>query len=257
MLVQDLQNQFRDTLRLELVRRCRSNSAYSMRAYSKSLGLESAFLSKLLSGQRSITPKTVKRLAPHLGLSPHQLERFSGRYFPPDLPAANKQLNSLPEDAFRCISDWYHFAILELFTVDGFKPSAAYIARRLGISRVFAQDALLRLERLQLIQKNKKGVYILRNGENTTVNYPDSTDALRKMQKQILEMAVLALENVSMVERDQSTMTMAMDYRQMSEAKVRIKKFRRELCEYLQQTKSRNSVYQLTISLYPVARAEI
>lgn len=121
---------------------------------------------------------------------------------------------------------------------------------------MIAQDALLRLERLGFIEKHKGSDLRLKRGENTTVNHPQSTVALRKMQRQILEMAINAMENVPIEYRDQSTITMGLDDSQMPEAKERIKQFRREICKTLQKTKKRNSVYQFTISLYPVTNRE-
>jgi hypothetical protein len=52
--------------------------------------------------------------------------------------------------------------------------------------------------------------------------------------------------------RDQSSMTLAMNTKQLNVAKKRIKNFRRNLCTFLQKTKDRDAVYQLGISFYPV-----
>ena len=52
--------------------------------------------------------------------------------------------------------------------------------------------------------------------------------------------------------RDQSSMTFAMNTKQLNEVKKRIKNFRRGLCAFLQKTKDRDAVYQLGISFYPV-----
>jgi hypothetical protein len=48
---------------------------------------------------------------------------------------------------------------------------------------------------------------------------------------------------------------MAIDPRDLPEAKERIKKFRRELMTYLQRKGTRfDEVYQLAISLYPISK---
>ena len=47
-------------------------------------------------------------------------------------------------------------------------------------------------------------------------------------------------------------MTMAINKEKLPEAKERIKKFRRELSQFLNEGETNNEVYNLSISLYPV-----
>ena len=60
-------------------------------------------------------------------------------------------------DSFRIIADWYHFAILELTEVEGFKSNAAWIAKRLGISRKIAKESIERLFDTGLLAKKDSG----------------------------------------------------------------------------------------------------
>ncbi|MGE3975681.1 MAG: DUF4423 domain-containing protein, partial [Bdellovibrionales bacterium] len=70
-------------------------------------------------------------------------------------------------------------------------------------------------------------------------------------------LAIQALETVPMSQRDQSSMTMAIDTSLMDAAKEKIKNFRRELCDFFQKENNpRNAVYQLTISLCPLTKIE-
>lgn len=247
------QEKFREFLRTDLINRTRQNPKYSLRSYAKLLKIQSSFLSKLINGKRNITPQTIERFGAALDFSPHVTAQFLGR----ETKSApiEPTLNPLAEDAFAVIADWYHFAILELFTIDGFLPTSTYIARNLGITKIEALDALARLERLKLIRKDRIKGYRLVQGENTTTQFPGSSVALRKLQKQVLSMALSALDEVPVTLRDQSTMTMAIDSSLLPEAKEKIKNFRRELCAFLQKKqRGRNSVYQLSLSLYPVTK---
>jgi hypothetical protein len=54
-------------------------------------------------------------------------------------------------DAFQVISDWHHFAILELGSLKGFRITAANVAKDLGLHLEVATAAIERLIRLELL----------------------------------------------------------------------------------------------------------
>jgi uncharacterized protein (TIGR02147 family) len=213
-----------------------------------------------LNGKRPVSWKVVRRLAPRVGLDPYQAEKFlhGARVGVPvqleeeGRPAVDYV--QLSYDAFQVIADWYHYAILELLTVDGFQASPRWIALNLGIKVPEATDALERLMRLGMIKRTAAGGFVLSPESHTTVGTPHASAALRKLQKQMLSMAIEALEETPMEERDQSAMTMAIDSRLLPEAKERIKKFRRSLCAFLQEGRKRDRVFHLSVSLYPVSK---
>lgn len=247
---------FRSYLRSELVRRTKQNPKYSLRAFARSLQVQSGFLSKILLGQRRVTEATVQKFGPKLGLSPKEIEAFlqNSDQTPAGMAEENLDFKQIAYDHFQVISDWYHFAILELAVVQNFDPTAKWISKVLGISLVEAQDAIDRLIRLDYIRVKPKGGWELREGHSTTLGSEATASALRKMQKQILEMALLALDNVPIEKRDQTAMTMAIDSSLIPQAKEKITKFRRDLCSFLESGKKRDGVYQLSVSLYPVTQ---
>jgi uncharacterized protein (TIGR02147 family) len=243
---------FRSLLQETLVSRCKANPAYSLRAFAKHLQIEPSFLSKILSGKRPTTTATIRKLAERLNLSPEEAAPFISKTTQ-QAKAADADFQNLALDQFRMISDWYHYAILELIDVKGFESDAAWIAKKLGIKKIEAQTALERLERLEMIQKNKRGQYENTSGQNTTVGNEFTAVAFRKLQKQILLQSIEALENLDIAERDHSSMTMAIDPLLLPEAKKKIRDFRRELCAFLQENnRPKKEVFQLSLSLFPV-----
>ncbi|MGH1467549.1 MAG: hypothetical protein ACRBBP_01540 [Bdellovibrionales bacterium] len=52
---------FKEYLQEELVLRCKSNSAYSLRAFVRSLDVSPSFLRKILNGSRRVTEKTFRQ----------------------------------------------------------------------------------------------------------------------------------------------------------------------------------------------------
>jgi transcriptional regulator with XRE-family HTH domain len=74
---------FRELLAAELRRRCRKNRRYSLRAFGRALGVDHSTLSQVMRGGRRLTPRSVLRIAPRLGIPQHEAEAVSRRTFRP------------------------------------------------------------------------------------------------------------------------------------------------------------------------------
>ncbi len=249
---------FRLFLREELLRRCKQNPSYSLRAFARTLGLESSYLSKLVRGNRTITKKVVDRIGFKLGLDPDEIDRFKSK-IGTDSSTERTETNfrQLAYDSFKLISDWYHYAILELITVEGFRADHKWIAKSLNINVTEVQSALERLVRLGLLEQDKNGKWETHSANNTTINLDYSEAALKSLQQQILEKAIVSLQEIPLDQRDQSAMTMAIDSKLLPEAKKKIRTFRRDLCAFLQDGRKRDQVFHLSVSLYPVSKKSI
>jgi transcriptional regulator with XRE-family HTH domain len=60
---------FKAYLATELKRRLDDNPRYSMRAFARTLGLESSYLSKILRGKRPVTERLIQKCSDPLGLN--------------------------------------------------------------------------------------------------------------------------------------------------------------------------------------------
>ncbi len=245
---------FRLYLQNELIERCKKNESYSLRSFARFLGMDPSTLSQILRRKRNLTRKSILALGERLGLGPDEMSQFLGA-----AQTAKGNMGPAHEltlDTFRVIADWYHYAIFELVTVSNFQSEPKWIAKTLGITVNETHAAIERLQRLELIEIGKNGRWKQGSDLITTTGNPFTATAFRKLQKQVLEHAMTALEEIPMEKRDQSSMTMAINSKRLPEAKERIKKFRRELCDYLQQDQIRDSVYQLGVSFYPLTKLE-
>ena len=74
----------------------------------------------------------------------------------------------------------------------------------------------------------------------------------RKICLQLLNKALQALEQQPLATRDYSTMTMAIDPTKLPEAKERLTRFRRDLCEFLEDGDQRE-VYCLALQLFAMS----
>jgi uncharacterized protein (TIGR02147 family) len=157
-------------------------------------------------------------------------------------------------DIFAAISDWYHYAILDLTLLKGFKGDPSWIAAKLNISVNEAKFAIERLKRLEmLVEKNGK----LEKAKGFYSNFEDgeTSSAHKEYQRQVISKALLAVDNCPQEKKDITSITIAANSRKIKEVKEKIKKFRREICRYMEDGNG-DSIYHLTIQLYPVTNFE-
>ncbi len=227
-------------LKRELARRVALNSAYSLGAFARSLRYDKAALSRILSGQRPMSPKTMKRL---------------GRYLDFQTPeASGEDFERLSDDVFATIQGFEHFAILELMQTKNFRSQIPWIARSLGITTIKARLATDRLLRLGIINKTSTGDFVEVGSGWTTSIHKDRTDLGRKaLQRELLQKAMLSLETQALEIRDHSSLTFAISHHQIEQAKTLIAKFRRQLARQLASTHhAKDCVYNLSIALFPL-----
>jgi len=236
----------------ELVQRCKKNPGYSLRSFARTLQINHSSLSRLLSGQRKASEKMQRSLVARLGHDPETIRNFkdeSARNF--RALEKSRDFNQMNRDSFAVISDWYHYAILELTLVATFRSEAKWIAKALGISVAEANAAVDRLIRLGMLERTPAGQLKNASGNNTNIEGEIRDAAKRKMQTQILELALKALDEVAIDRRNQTSMTMAINSKRLPEAIEMISKFRRKLSAFLEQDPDRDEVYQLSVSLFP------
>ena len=233
--------------------KCRANSRYSLRAYARFLQIDPSTLSHMLRGKRKITPEKVKTLGLRIGLTPRKIQEYLETGSNPRGRTSSElvDVENLALDTFETISDWYHYAIFELIQLEGFKNDSKWIAKKLGIHVVEVDAAIERLIRLNLVEL-VKGKLRQKVGFITTVANPQSAEAFRKLQMQILNKALIALEEIPIERRDQSGLTIAIHSQRLPEIKEKIKNFRRSLHQSLSKDKVKDEVYQLSISFYPI-----
>jgi uncharacterized protein (TIGR02147 family) len=244
-------------LREELSRRLRSNPRYSLRAFSKLLGVSPGALSELLSGKRPLSVKLAHQMAGRLGWSEAELGQLlrlcvqeqSSRQglVSPDTPASYATRN-LSDDVFRIIADWYCLAILSLAEVPGFRADARWIAKRLKISVHQSTEALERLERVGLLIREKD---ILRPSPDFVITGSDMpSEAIRAYHRSLLEMAAQALDTQSPGERDITGICLAIDPRDLDELRREVEAFQDRVVRRYSKPGRKKEVYQLECALF-------
>lgn len=244
-----------DFLMAEYVRRKNDNSRYSERAFAQALGLSPGFLKLLFQGKKQLSLARAQEVALRLQWTESQKAKFLNSM----QTASAKKAKSLKGkfllsdlDFFE-ISDWFHFAIIELIKAKDGQCSLEEICQRLEISKTEATFALKHLKRLNMVEELKNGSYRVPD----SYEVPSITsEGIRKYHKQMLELAKDAVEKQTMNERDLRGLTIAFDQARVEEAKEDIQKFVAQF-EKKYGKGPRDSVYQLSLALFRLDKGEL
>ena len=250
--VQNNLEQIRVAIQREFIERCRKNPAYSLRAFAKYLDINQSFLSKLLKGQRAVTEDLAAAVGPKLGLKPAQVKALFSTG-----TASMPGFLSLSDDEFELLSEWHHFAIIELSKTEGFQFDSQKISHRLGIHVEEVRDAIERLQRLNFIQV-KEGMIKVLSPNTTWTNTTKTSEARKKFQRSLLEKSIDAIDHVPFERRENGSVTVAINTKRLPEFKEKLKEMRKELAAFFQADDEKNldEVYQLTVSFFPLTKIE-
>jgi uncharacterized protein (TIGR02147 family) len=257
----------KEVLKGILLDRISQNSQYSLRAFARDLNISHSYLSQLINGRRGISAGQAVKMMKVLQLHGNERARFLGAVFRSHeeggaiVKAQGRRANKAAQaglvleiDRFRLVSEWYHGAIVELTAIEGFKPNVGWIGKRLGIEPKTVKDAVQRLMRLGILNKDSGGWRRV----HTQIDFPMSRAdlATQKYHEQLIEKAKLALNSPSTADyeaRDITAHTAAINPKRLPEAKKRVAAFRKKLMAYLGKG-GVSEVYQLNIQLFQLSR---
>jgi transcriptional regulator with XRE-family HTH domain len=227
-------------LREEFQKRNAKNKSYSIRSFSRLLGIDSSTLSQILAGKRRMTTKYKKIFTERLGVS-----------FQTSTIVKNSEFQMLQESQVEVLKNWENYAILELTNTSHFIPEPQWIAKRLGISVPQVHIAIERLLESGLLIETKTGY---KKSKNWITNIdPAKTSGARKhLQRELIQKSLQAIDMVPQELKDISAMIFACDIGKLPEARKLIIEFRRKLSK-LMSTGNNSEVYQVALQLIPLS----
>lgn len=240
----------------ELSRRKLRNPRYSSASFARDLGLSTALLSMILSGQRTISKKTARIVLDRFELESSEVimirQMIDGEPLHDEKTRQHSEFKTLEADVFSAIADWQHFAILSLMKVRNFESSYEWIAQRLGLSVMEARESTARLIRLGLLKVNSEGRFVRTHQHlSSTCDIPSA--ALRRHHRQKLEKSIEVLETIPVEYREINSFSFAMNQKNLPKAKIFIRDFTEKMLTLL-ETKTSDEVYNLNVQLYPVTK---
>lgn len=258
--------QFREILQRELESRKLKNPYYSQRAFARDLRISSGRLTSILTQKSGISLKTAQKIAAQLHLTKEEHDLFcqlviaecardekkrnKAKANLDNVFAENYWLNS---DQFSVIADWYHFAILEMLSLENPPQDVPRIAARLEISEETAKHALDRLKELKLIKKENGKWKATERNTYTGGTIPSR--AIRSFHSQIIQKAQQSIEDVPMEKRQIYSEILPIDPNKMEEAKTALLEFKQKFCNQINDISGeKTKVYALSIQLFPLEK---
>lgn len=244
MLIDEMKRTFAD--------RCRKNPAYSLRAFSRSLGMDSSSVSAIMNGKRPLTIKSARKIMSGLDIvNPVQAQALISETFSEKKHEPASEYKNLSLETSEMIAFWQHYAIMAVLQLKDLKATDRNISNRLNIPLGIVWECLDRLEKLDLVRRTPKGWEL--TGKNVATPTDISSGVLREGHRQYIEKAMSSLEADPVDIRDISGITMAISKSRLKEAKKMIQEFRRKLCIYLEDGPL-DSVYRLNVQLFPLTQ---
>jgi uncharacterized protein (TIGR02147 family) len=248
---------FQAKLRSQLLEAQQKNSAFSLRAFASKLQMSPSALSEILNGKRRVSQQLAEKTLILMGTEPSELAKILRLFEKRDLSISEDKANGsyleLKSDQFQLIAQWYHFAILSLAETKGFKATPLWIAKRLGIKVIEAEQALERLNRLGFIQwsRSQKKLKLMQGQLSTSDDVADA--AVRKSHFEDLKLAEETLAKVPVEERDFSSITIAINKNKLSLAKKMIRQFQDQLSAVL-EADTKDEVFKFSFYAIPLSK---
>lgn len=233
-------------LKAQLKKVQKKNPRFSLRSFARKAGISPGAMADLTQGKRALSEFYASKIADGLNFSGEEREvLFSfvatkSRKFIID--------KTLTEEQMSLITQWHHYAILNLMKTKDFQSSPEWIAERLGLRTLVVEESLALLLRLGLIAWSKNSYKRVFHNLLTTVDIPSK--ALVAAHKNHLLKAIEVLERTQPSARSFTSITMPVDVRKLEEAKKQIRNFRQRMSLLLEGEP--REVYTLSIQLYPL-----
>lgn len=236
----------------ELARRQSRNSSYSLRAFSRDLGVGVTTLSDVLAEKRNLSKSNLAKVMEKLSVSPLEKADLWEKYRENASRSKEEEEKTLlEEDVFRIIADWYYLAVWSLAAVKNNQARPEWIAQRLGIKEEEARDAIERLIRLKLVKKAQGRLVRTDTSLTTTTDIPSA--AIRKHHSQNLHLAAQSLHRDPVEARDFGSVTMAVNPEKLAQAKKILFQTRKKIADLL-ETGDTSEVYTLSFQLFPLTK---
>lgn len=259
-------------LQKEFRQRMERRPLYSQRAFARDLGLSPSSLGDYFREKIRLSPGRISQIAKKIGLSAEQKqhwidlveEKFARSL---DVRAVaslrvksrlQAQNHSLTLDQFKVVSEWFHFAYLELLDMDSVKYSDLKVAATaLGIPLKTLKVAVTRLEKVGLVKKNDSKIYQV--DPSTRVGDELPSEAIRQYHSQLLKKAMVALENQDMSRRFSSSTMIALPTEQVPRILENLRSLALQFLDpYVQNiAHSKEELYCLSIQFFDLLEKKV
>jgi uncharacterized protein (TIGR02147 family) len=250
------EHQFTTFLKEEFENRKGRNSAYSVRAFSKFLEVNSSVISNIFNAKSNPSVKYIEKFGLKLGMPLRDIQKIAkseqvGQIIKQDDKFKNYKQMTL--DSYEMVSQWYNIAILYLRDENNFLYDSEVLSKKLNVSKQKITQALKMLERLSIIELIEKKYKVVSDAFYEHIDTTHTEEAARKFIKEILLKSIDALEEVPKTKRVHSTLTMSFKPEKLDDVKVFVEKFKKKFLTTFDEKSPEVEAYSLQLSFFPLS----
>lgn len=232
-------------LKEKLEERRVSDDQYSLRKFSKDLGMNSGILSSIISGKRKVSYDLAEKICMKMGMAPNQILLLLAE------PEISQRVNmkKMAQEHYEIFTNGNYQSLLALLKTKDFRTDVNWIASRLEVDEETALTMIRKIVRTGVAKFNDQSMLV----RDSTGVY-SMTEKSDEIKKSIEDHLTKTLEYLR--KRDDSVsefpmMVIAINSEKIPEAKRRILNFLLEMRELLQDDQA-DEVYRLSIQFLPM-----
>ena len=264
---------YREFLRAFYARKKREGRGFSLRSFSRRIGLGSSnYLKLVMDGARNLTPEMAARFAQGCNLEGRAADFFV------ELVAYGQAKSSKERERcyarmlafkpFRAAhtldaaqgeyhSQWFIPAIRELVASEGFSEEPRWIAARLlpAITPRQAKHALELLVRLGMLVRDEGGKLVQKEAVVQTGDGP-LPHQVASFHRTMIARAAQAIDDVPRELREIGSVTLCVSAEQQQAIKAELQAFRQQLVQRYQGGAGATQVLQVNVQMFPMTIQE-
>jgi uncharacterized protein (TIGR02147 family) len=268
---------YRDFLSDYIETKKKQNPSYSMRAFAARLQCNAGQFTRILKGERNLTPahaieigsivkfsRKEKRYFELLISFNHAKKQSEREYFFDQMQQFRKSnIKEVSSDQYLLYSHWYYLVLRELLAICPCRDTSELECRKLSrllnppISHSEIREALETLLRLGVIEKKDNG--FLGTADAFTASGEKVPQVItNRFLLEFTDLARRAVDSIPRNERRLSTLTFSISQDGFQKISERIDEFRRELLGLVEADSGKlEKVYHMNFQLFPVSKFSV
>lgn len=249
----------------------KDRSGFTWRDFAREAGYSSpVFLKLVCDGKANLSEVGVERVAAAMGLAGVDLQYFrelvafnqakdgaekKSRFAHLRRLARENNREIIGEDQYDYFESWKNPVLREMApNMPGATP--AQLASKLAFDAETAgvKKSLNLLQKTGILEKDAAGNFKQGSKAISTGNLEVASLSVREMHRQMGELAVRALDEIPVKERDISGLTMGLSEEAFQRVSMEIEAFRRRIVAIAMEDSRTDKVYRLNMQLFPLTK---
>lgn len=242
-------------LQLELKRRQNKNPRYSLRAFAQSLNQDAGTLTRVMKGQRIVKHATALSVMNALDLNSETQTQILETLAAKRMQRTSKRIpmQNMGTEVFENIFEKTNIHLLASLRLRKFKSKRNWglLAHYLHITEEDLLARMSRLERIGAIAIKGASVEVIAKNIST-LPIPFTTEKRRAIQQEFLDDAKKAIDEVPFELRDNCTLTIPINSKDLLKIKAILQKARNRINVISEKKSCHEHIYNVSMAVYPV-----